>query len=134
MAAAMREPHSRNLSRFGAEMNLRIVQPRFLFAQLVLAFLFSSMFYSATIGVPQVTPGGTITAVNAKTGVVTAKVNSAGQVFTFTLANNALLRQVQAGQGVFVNLGRKQVSLDGKTASGTILTLSPIGASLGPSV
>jgi hypothetical protein len=114
-------------------MNLLIVQPRFLFAQLVLAFLFSSVF-AATIAAPQVTPGGTITAVNAKTGVVTAKVNSTGQVFTFTLANNALLGQVQAGQAIFVNLGRKQVSLDGKTASGTILILSPIGASLAPSI
>ena len=72
-------------------------------------------------------PGGTITAVDAKTGVITGKVNSTGQVFTFTLANKALLNGVHPGQGVFVNLAKKQVSLDGKQPHGTILTLPPLG-------
>ena len=77
-------------------------------------------------------PGATITGVDAKTGVVTAKVNSTGQVFTFTLANKALLGRVRAGQGVYVNLGKKQVSLDGKQPHGTILSLPPLGRGPAP--
>jgi hypothetical protein len=72
-------------------------------------------------------PGATVTAVDAKTGVVTAKVNSTGQVFTFTLTNRALISHLRPGQGVYVNLGKKQVSLDGKSTSGTILTLPQLG-------
>ena len=73
-------------------------------------------------------PGATVTSVNEKTGVVTAKVNSTGQVFDFTLANKAELTRIHVGQGIFVNLGKKQVSLDGKSASGTIITgASPSG-------
>ena len=68
-------------------------------------------------------PGATITGVNEKTGVVTAKVNSTGQVFEFVLANKAELARVRPGQGVYVNLGKRQVSLDGKSASGTIVTI-----------
>lgn len=85
------------------------------------------MIFGALCTAQVVTPGGTITAVDAKTGVATAKVNSTGQVFTFTLADKALLNRVRPGQGVFVNLGKKQVSLDGKSTSGTIVTLFPIG-------
>src|SRR5260370_5073484 len=77
--------------------------------------------------------GATVTGVDTKTGVVTAKVNSTGQVFEFTLANKALISRLHAGQGVYVNLGNKQVSLDGKSPSGTILTLSPLGRKLGVS-
>jgi len=82
-----------------------------------------------------VTPGSccTVTSVNSSTGVVTAKVNSTGQVFTFTLANNALLGQLRPGHGVFANLGRKQVSLDGNTVSGTIVA-SPLGGTLANSM
>lgn len=70
-------------------------------------------------------PAAKVTAVDAKTGVITGKVNSTGQVFTFTLANKAQLSRVHPGQGVFVNLGNKQVSLDGKSPSGTIITILP---------
>ena len=78
-------------------------------------------------------PGATVTGVNEKTGVVTGKVNSTGQVFTFTLANKASLSKVRPGQGIFVNLGKKQVSLDGKQPQGTILTLLPLGIKPGGS-
>src|SRR5438067_77842 len=91
---------------------------------LILPFVLAAIW--ALRAVAQGAPGGTITAVDAKTGVVTGKVNSTGQVFTFALANKALVNGVHPGQGVFVNLGKKQVSLDGKSASGTILALLPI--------
>jgi len=70
-------------------------------------------------------PGATITAVDAKTGVVTGKVNATGQVFEFTLANKAELTRVHPGQGIFVNLAKKQVSLDGKQPGGTIVSILP---------
>jgi hypothetical protein len=79
-------------------------------------------------------PGATVTSVDAKTGVVTAKVNSTGQVFEFTLANRALLSGVHAGQGVFVNLGKKQVSLDGKQPAGTITSVTAPGEGRGASI
>src|SRR4051794_8802868 len=106
-------------------MDFRSVQAG-LFPLLALAVILSSVFYAAGMATAQGTPGGTITAVNAKTGVVTGKVNSTGQIFTFTLANKAMLSQVPPGQGVYVNLGRKQVSLDGKTAAGTIVSILPL--------
>jgi len=81
----------------------------------------------SAVRLPAQAPGATVTAVDAKTGLVTAKVNSTGQVFTFTLVNKAPLTKVRPGQGVFVNLGKKQVSLDGKQPQGTILTLLPLG-------
>src|SRR5437868_3680731 len=111
-------------------MNLRIAQARLLLPLVAFGVFISYLFYAAQIAAAQGTPGGTITAVNTKTGVVTGKVNSTGQVFTFTLANKAMLLKLHPGEGVFVNLGRKQVSLDGKTASGSILALSPLGRPL----
>jgi hypothetical protein len=80
----------------------------------------------AALLVAQGAPGATVTSVNEKSGVVTGKVNSTGQVFTFTLANKALLSHLHPGQGVFVNLGKKQVSLDGKSASGNIVSIAPL--------
>ena len=65
-----------------------------------------------------------ITAINSATGVVTAKVNSTGQAFQFTLVNKAALSQLHAGQGVYANFGAKQVSLDGKSPAGTIVNIA----------
>jgi hypothetical protein len=73
----------------------------------------------------------TVTGVDARTGVITARVNSTGQAFDFTLANRALISRLRAGQGVYVNLGNKQVSLDGKSPAGTIRTLFPLGRNPG---
>ena len=99
---------------------------------LCVALIFVGALAAARVAAQQPL-GATVTGVDAKTGVVTAKVNSTGQVFEFTLANKALISRLHAGQGVYVNLGNKQVSLDGKSPSGTILTLSPLGRKLGVS-
>jgi hypothetical protein len=72
-------------------------------------------------------PGATVTAVDIKAGVVTAHVNSTGQVFTFKLTNEALLKSVHPGQGIYVNLGKKEISPDGKSTSGSIVTIFPVG-------
>ena len=62
------------------------------------------------------TPCCTVTAINQRAGIVTAKVNATGQTFEFTVANAQFLQSVRIGQGVFANFAGRQVSLDGRTA------------------
>jgi hypothetical protein len=62
-----------------------------------------------------------ITGVNSKTDVVTAKVNSTGQLFQFRLKNRAQLSQLKVGQAIYANLKTDQISLDGKNVVGSIL-------------
>jgi hypothetical protein len=72
-------------------------------------------------GVKGVAPiDGIITSINADTGVVTARVNSTGEFFTFTVANASQLKTLKVGQRVLANFGNKHVSFDGKTAAGTV--------------
>jgi lysozyme len=56
-----------------------------------------------------------ITAINASTGVVTAKVNANGNIFQFQVTNAALLNSLKVGQGVYANFPANQVSVDGTT-------------------
>lgn len=65
-----------------------------------------------------------ITAINTGTGVVTGKVNASGQTFTFELQNRSQIAALKVGQPIYANLSSKQVSLDGKATSGTILNIS----------
>jgi hypothetical protein len=69
-------------------------------------------------------PLSSITAIDTRTGTVTAKVNGTGQAFQFTLSNRAFISQLRVGEGVYANLTTRQVSLDGRTAAGTITSLS----------
>ncbi|HYL61156.1 MAG TPA: hypothetical protein VE077_00920 [Candidatus Methylomirabilis sp.] len=75
-----------------------------------------------------------ITSINSATGVVTARVNSTGQTFQFTISNEARLKSLVVGQGIFANLKTSQVSLDGKTPAGTIIGIGPVdgGKPIGP--
>jgi len=68
-------------------------------------------------------PTAEITAINEATGVVTAKVKSSGQLFQFTPTNKAQLGQLKIGQPVFANFGARQISFDGKSPAGTILSI-----------
>ncbi|MGB6431034.1 MAG: hypothetical protein WBF06_10640 [Candidatus Acidiferrales bacterium] len=63
----------------------------------------------------------TVTAINASTGIVTARVTATGQTFTFA-ASGSVLNSLRVGQGVYANLTAKQVSLDGKTSCCAILS------------
>ena len=72
-----------------------------------------------------------ITAIDAKTEVVTAKVNASGAEFQFRVANANLLKGLRVGQGVYANLTAKQLSLDGKSACCTIVS-TPAAAPLRP--
>ena len=67
-------------------------------------------------------PCCSITAINSSSGVVTAKVNSTGQVFQFNLNNAAQLHSVQVGQGVYASFKSNQVSFDGQHSSGRIVS------------
>lgn len=75
-------------------------------------------------GVKVPPPCCVITAINSSSGIVTAKVNSTGQLFQFTLAARAALAQLRAGEGVYANFGAKQISLDGKSPAGTIMNVA----------
>lgn len=54
-----------------------------------------------------------ITAIDARSGSVTAQENASGRLFQFYAANAASLR---VGAPVYANFSRKQVSLDGRSA------------------
>ena len=69
-------------------------------------------------------PAASVTAINAKAGIVTGKVNASGQQFQFTLNDRAQLWQLRLGQGVYVNFKLKEVSLDGRTVAGVILSVA----------
>jgi hypothetical protein len=56
----------------------------------------------------------TITAINAKSGVVTARETATGRSFTFAVSDAGVLRGLRAGQPVHAHFGSKQVSLDGR--------------------
>lgn len=64
-----------------------------------------------------------ITGINARTGLVTAKVNATGQVFTFQVSNARLLNLLRVGQGVYANFAGKQVSVDGVAPCCAIVSL-----------
>ncbi len=66
-------------------------------------------------------PCCSITAINASTGIVTARVTATGQTFTFAAGGSAL-SSLRVGQGIYANLSAKQVSLDGKTSCCAILS------------
>ncbi len=76
------------------------------------------------------TPAASITSIDSGTGLVSAKVNGTGQSFQFKLTNQQLLQSLKVGQGVYANFTTRQVSLDGKSASGTITSLSLVGGKL----
>ncbi len=61
-----------------------------------------------------------IVAVDRASGLVTVKVNTNGTVFEFKPSNPATLAGLKPGQAVYANFTNHQVSLDGRTMSGTM--------------
>ena len=76
-------------------------------------------------------PSSTITAIDAKAHVVTAKENGSGKTFEFKLDDAALLNTLKVGQGVYANFGASKVSLDGLEACGDIIQLPGPGSASG---
>ena len=72
-----------------------------------------------------------VTVIDSRTGVVTAKENANGRMFEFRATNAALLATFHPGSPVYANFSAKQVSLDGKTACCPIIR---IGASPGEKI
>jgi len=66
------------------------------------------------------TPCCDITAIDARTGVVTARVNATGQTFQFNAGS--ALRQLRVGQSIYANLATKQVSVNGLQPCCQIIT------------
>jgi Cu/Ag efflux protein CusF len=109
---------------------------------LVLALALSNLAASAAPQLPStptgpvanpkaaVNPGEpccSITSINVVTGVVTAKVNSAGQIFQFKVTDAGLLRSLKVGQGVFASFQTQKVSVDGIQPCCAIVSVGKLG-------
>ena len=90
-------------------------------ALVVLGFVFLAL---ATPPVVAGQPCCGITAIDLKTGIVTAKVNATGQTFEFKVTNQALLKSLKLGQGIYANFQTHQVSVDGIQPCCDIVSLS----------
>jgi len=77
-------------------------------------------------------PSSQITAINHQTGVVTAEVKATRQTFEFRVNDAAMFKSLSIGQGVYPNSQTRQVSLDGKTPSGTIVAIGQASPSQRP--
>src|SRR5688572_8964829 len=55
-----------------------------------------------------------ITSIDARTGLVSAKVNASSQTFQFKVADARIAGTLRVGQAVYANFGTNQVSLDGR--------------------
>jgi hypothetical protein len=64
----------------------------------------------------------TVTAVDVRTGTVTANEDATRRAFVFKVTDAKLLATLRPGQGVFANFSTHQVSIDGKTACGQIVS------------
>jgi hypothetical protein len=90
-------------------------------------FLFLVLVFAA-IGLPAyaIEPCCSVTGVNAKTGMVTAKETSTGRTFQFK-ATAALLKTLSAGSPIYANFSSKQVSVNGLVPCCSIASLSAAG-------
>lgn len=74
----------------------------------------------------------TITAVDPRSGVVSARDNATGRNFKFVANNKKTpLKGLKPGQGVYAHFASKQVSLDGGSACCHITELPPASTDLG---
>lgn len=73
-----------------------------------------------------------ITAIDARAGVVSAKVNASGAAFQFRVTDAKLLAGLHVGQAVYANFTTRQVSLDGKRMLGGIISPPQAAAPVTP--
>jgi hypothetical protein len=69
-------------------------------------------------------PCCSITRINTRTDLVEAKVNATGEVFEFKVTNPALLQSLKAEEALYANFTTQQVSVDGRTPCGTIVSIA----------
>lgn len=79
---------------------------------LLVAMLLAALAPAARAQAP---PCCSITAIDARMGIVSAKVNASGAAFQFRVTDSKLLVGLHVGQAVYANFTTKQASLDGKT-------------------
>jgi Cu/Ag efflux protein CusF len=72
-------------------------------------------------------PCCTITAIDAKTSLVTAKDTATGQTFQFKVTDAAQLNSLKVGQGVYANFKTRQVSINGIGPCCAIVSLGKPG-------
>lgn len=63
-----------------------------------------------------------VTAIDLRSGAVSAKENATGRSFQFRVADGKVLGSLRVGQGVYANFKTSQVSLDGRSACCAIVT------------
>lgn len=63
-----------------------------------------------------------ITAIDARSGVVTARVSATGRTFRFTVTDAATLQSLRAGQGVWADFATKKVRIYGAAPCCSIVT------------
>ena len=63
-----------------------------------------------------------ITSIDQKRGVVSAKENATGRAFQFQVGDGKLLGSLRLGQAAYANFKTNQVSLDGRTACCSLLS------------
>lgn len=85
-----------------------------------------------SLSVHAASPCCTVTAIDARSGVITAKESATGRSFTFRLRDLNALRMLRVGQPVFANFAASEVSLDGKSAGGQIIGVAPAGGVADP--
>jgi len=79
-------------------------------------------------GAGQVNPAQpccSITGVDAQTGIIAAKENATGRIFSFNVGDANLLRSFRVGQGVYANFATHQVSVNGIQPCCTIISQAP---------
>jgi hypothetical protein len=64
-----------------------------------------------------------IKAIDARTGIVTARVKSSGRTFQFAVKSATTLGSLKIGQAVDANLTTKEVSLDGRTVCCRVISI-----------
>ena len=91
------------------------------------AVLLGVILSLAIVFVPEVKaaePCCSITAMDYRTGMVTAQNTATGQTFQFKVSNASLLKTMRVGQGVYADFGTKQVSVDGAAPCCGMVNLS----------
>ncbi len=77
---------------------------------------------------------GIITAIDARSGLVTARETATGRTFQFKVSSILLLRTLKVGQAVEADFGAKSVSITGVHTRFRILDVTPAGAGSRPGV
>lgn len=68
---------------------------------------------------------GIVTAIDARTGVVTARDAASRQIILFKVTNAALLKSLKVGQTVYADLGTQKVSLNKNEPCCAIVSVRP---------